>query len=248
MKKKYFIAILAIWAALTLDAKAQIVTSASDNVVITKIKVPRKTKWNFKAGYSMDKMVGLSEALSTETFAGYDLSFGFTRPFRKNEHLFWGMDLGMMSQQGKSVTLWDERFGAMDPVECVFNPKGYVAYLDYRFGGKISLGQHFAIAPYLGIYAGFIFDRTKDDYEGDEISCAFTMANGHTGWERFTVHDDVPEGGASVGLELQLWKHLLFDVHAKRSFTPNYELHGGYFETEGYANTMKVVMSLGVQF
>lgn len=142
MRTKKLISV-ALLAAIGTTAQAQIVSSQSEQVIVTqevkpekpkKPKTPRTYKWYFKAGASLDDLIG-SQNVGGMTI-GYDVSLGILKP-TNNEDLLWGLELGVMSMGSDDLS----RKNAIN-----FSP-----FIGYNIIDNGSL----KIAPYIGPYASY---------------------------------------------------------------------------------------------
>ncbi len=151
MRAKKLISI-ALLAALGTSTQAQIVSSRSDQVIVTqqlKEKKPKKPwlcQWYLKAGVSLDK----SEEYVKETKMGYLLLAGLKSPIGQ-QGAFWGIEAGGIS------STYEDFFSKHGPVvsniSAIANP-----YL----GWNIDISNQTSIAPHVGPYISYPFDGHPD--------------------------------------------------------------------------------------
>ena len=206
MRTKHFILIVLL-TVLETSAQAQIVSSRSDQVIVThqirvkEPKMPRTFKWNLRLGYSVDFMTA---GHNLSGISGFDASFGVSKPF-KNDKIFWGVEAGAMTygaclkgynpQRCNSICV-NPRIGVKFPIaqKTSFNLYGG-PYISYRFGesgGKFmeigeGLGGGINIGAELFVSKNFFFDlHTKKDlicsgecwYEYDIFSLKIVLGIG----------------------------------------------------------------------
>lgn len=223
MKAKKIIAIVVL-VAFGASAQAQIVSSRSDQVIVTqtpkveKPKKPRTFKWNIRAGYSFDSMTGV-HGLSGAP--GVDASFGISKPFR-NSDLFWGVEAGVMSH---GVRIEDSKAA-----------RSYVADLIPHIGIKIPFAKDIALNIYGGPYIGYTFAYDKIYIYVKDLSLDI---------------DDGNDIGINLGVELFVSKNLFFDLHVKKGFMSSAISHlydDGYYTDDKDLFPLKIVLGIGVQF
>ena len=253
MRAKKLISI-ALLAALGISAQAQIVSSRSDQVIVTqqikekKPKKPRTFKWNLRLGYSFDSMTGGDDLSGA---SGFDASFGISKPFGNNG-MFWGVEAGAMS------------YGACmddyDPTRCI----GICA--TPRIGIKFPIGKEASFNLYGGPYIGYRFG--EKDYNSLYYSDVdYTDSEGHYQY-RYEYNDQVLEieddidAGINIGVELFVSKNFFFDIHIKKGLTSSgksgyrgvsYDsgsYYGGYNYSDDYKDisSLKIVLGCGFQF
>lgn len=238
MRAKKLISI-ALLAALGTSAQAQIVSSRSDQVIVTqqikekKPKKPRTFKWNIRLGYSFDSMTG-GENLSGAS--GFDASFGISKTFGSNG-MFWGIEAGAMT------------YGACmedyDPTRCIsigVNP---------RIGVKFPIGQETSFNLYGGPYISYRFGERDyhSIYSKDQV---------------LDIEDGIG-AGINIGAELFVSKNFFFDVHIKKDLVSSGKsgierdygdsgYHNGSYGYWDYSedlkdiSSLKIVLGIGFQF
>ena len=223
MKTKKLIAIVVL-AALGLSAQAQIVSSRSDQVIVTqqvkekkpkKPKKPRTFNWNLRLGYSLDNMTG-GEGLSMTS--GFDASFGISKSIGNNG-LFWGVEAGVMS---------------------------YGAYL--KEGDRSASCVGIALSPRIGMSFPFTGDMTLNIYGGPCIGNRFgdKFFWWGPGSRQELVITERFDAGVNVGAELLVSKSFFFDLHVKKGFTKAGEIWGDQYRER--VSSLKIVAGIGFQF
>lgn len=220
MKTKKLIAIVVL-AALGLSAQAQIVSSRSDQVIVTqqvkekkpkKPKKPRTFNWNLRLGYSLDYMTGGEDLSMT---SGFDASFGIFKSIGNNG-LFWGVEAGVMS------------YGA-----CMDN-------------GSPSSCVGINLTPRIGTRLLFIGDNTLNIYGGPYVGYRFDdkISWGHNSqYLGITERVDI---GVNVGAELFVSKNFFFDLHVKKGLTKSGKTFGAGCDEN--VSSLKIVAGIGFQF
>lgn len=95
--RKFFLFLF--MTAIAQMSFAQIVSSRSEDIVITeqvkpkKPKTPRNFDFYVKAGVAMEKV---TSPIDMSFKVGYDVDFGFMKPIGENG-AYWGMEAGVMS-------------------------------------------------------------------------------------------------------------------------------------------------------
>lgn len=218
MRVKELISI-ALFAALGTSAQAQIVSSQSQQVVVTdtvkpeKPKMPRSFKWNIKAGFSLDNLNGTDEA-TWEVTPGFDVDFGL---LLNDNGLLYGASMGIMSHGSHMKDV----FGGYQ--NATFRSYGIV--IDPIIGYSFPITNAVSIAPYVGPFVGYQLKGSRE-YDGKE----HFRIGGHF------------DAGINVGLDCYLNKNLYVDFHYKRSFSSSGEIW--YKKT--YSN--KLVLGIGYLF
>lgn len=249
MRAKKLISI-ALLTAIATTAQAQIVSSRSDQVIVTqqikekKPKKPRTIKWNLRLGYSFDSMTG-SDDLSGAS--GFDASFGISKPFGSSS-MFWGVEAGAMT------------YGACmddhDPTRCLsisVNP---------RIGVKIPIGQKTSFNLYGGPYISYQFGReyeaTLYDYDNSYYdSQRYWHSNYSYRFKRLDIRDGI-DAGINVGTELFVSNNFFFDIHIKKGlaspgrvdYYDNKVVDDVYESTQNSKkiSLFKIVLGIGFQF
>lgn len=256
MKTKKLV-VAAVLAVLGTSAQAQIVSSRSNQVVVTetpvvkekKPKKPRTFKWNLRAGYSFDSMIGGHDLSGC---SGFDASFGISKPFGNNG-LFWGVEAGAMTY---GACIKDDDASSCLGVDIL-----------PRIGIKIPLANEMALSIYGGPYVGYdidgVYSQTSTtswdsgyytDGQGNQYS--WSKRNGQV----LKIRDFI-DVGINLGVELFVSKNLFFDIHVKKGF-----IRSGYshvydsYHDSGNSNrdhdiddykdisSLKIVLGIGLQF
>lgn len=234
MKAKKLIAIVVL-VAFGASAQAQIVSSRSDQVIVhqpVKVKKPRTFKWNIRAGYSFDNMIGGHDLSG---ISGFDASFGISKPFSSNG-LFWGIEAGAMT--------YGARMEDSDATSCIG------INLTPRIGIKIPFAKDIALNIYGGPYIGFGFDGAREhSYKTD--------AQGYEYYQSISIYGDF-DIGLNLGVELFINKNFFFDFHVKKGFISSGDSYlSSYISDNDYWDSnsdekdlfpLKIVLGIGVQF
>lgn len=233
-KKLFSIALL---TAIGTTAQAQIVSSRSDQVIVTqqikekKPKEPRTIKWNLRLGYSFDSMTGGDDLSGV---SGFDASFGISKTFGSNG-MFWGIEAGAMT------------YGACmedyDPTRCIsigVNP---------RIGVKFPIGQETSFNLYGGPYISYRFGAFE--YKNLYNNLGYSMG------QKLEIGDGIG-AGINIGAELFVNKNFFFDFHIKKDLISSDKNIIGYLESgNGYwdysedskdISSLKIVLGIGFQF
>lgn len=249
MRAKRLISI-ALLAALGTTARAQIVSSRSDQVIVTqqikekKPKKPRTFKWNLRLGYSFDSMTGGDDLSGA---SGFDASFGISKSFGNNG-MFWGVEAGAMT------------YGACmddyDPTRCIG------ICVTPRIGVKFPIGKDTSFNLYGGPYIGYRFG--EKDYNNIYYSDGeYTDSEGYSQYryeyrDQVLKIDDGIDAGINIGAELFVSKNFFFDVHVKKGLTSSgksgiereYGDSGSYYYSDDFKDisSLKIVLGCGFQF
>ena len=219
MREKRLISI-ALLAALGISAQAQIVSSRSDQVIVTQQlkektpKKPRTFKWNIKAGFSLDNLNGTNDATWAVT-PGFDIDFGF---LSNDNGLLTGASIGIMSHGSHMKDM----YGYSDQ-NATFRSYGLV--LDPIIGYSFPITETVNIAPYIGPFIGYQLKGSRE-YDGKE---------------HFSIGGHL-DAGINVGLDCYLNESFYIDFHYKRSFTSS----GTIWYEKTYSN--KFVLGIGYLF
>lgn len=252
MKTKKLIAIVVL-AALGLSAQAQIVSSRSDQVVVTqqvkekKPKKPRTFNWNIRLGYSMDYLTG-GEELSMAS--GFDASFGISKSIG-SDGLFWGIEAGAMTH---GACMEDS------------NPTRSIGVnLTPRIGVRIPFVGDVALNIYGGPYVGYRFHESSrrdiyymdSEYIDSKGEWQFRYQNE---WQELCI-DRGLDAGVNVGVELFVSKNFFFNLHVKKGlvesgkskyFYNNYDSGRlnpyNDYEDKKKISSLKIVAGIGFQF
>lgn len=214
-KKLLFFLLLAAFGTM---AQAQIVSSRSDQLVVTEVVKPRTLKWNVRAGYSFDTMTG---ADGIKSASGFDASFGISKPFSSNG-LFWGIEVGAMSYnaalEGEANNEGDDH-GPAFTVGFTLAP---------RIGFKIPIADEMALALYVGPYGAYRLEEsttlrnyTSSSYTKAKSTYPYTTQTYHTSTsseKKLKVEDGI-DVGLNAGLEFFVSKNFFFNLQVKKSFT-----------------------------
>lgn len=99
--KKFILMALAVIVSST--ASAQIVSSTSQEITTTQVvKAPSKVVRYFQGSLGFINMSG-SDADDIENKIGFDLLYGFEKPF-SNVGIWWGMEIGVGTSRGAECT------------------------------------------------------------------------------------------------------------------------------------------------
>ena len=255
MRAKKLISI-AMLAAIGISAQAQIVSSRSDQVIVTqqirekkpkKPKKPRTFNWNLRLGYSFDSMTGGDDLSGV---SGFDASFGISKPFGSNG-LFWGVEAGAMT------------YGACmddyDPTRCIG------ICVTPRIGLKFPIGKEVSFNIYGGPYIGYRFGERDHNniYFSDED---YIDSKGYSQF-RYEFRDQVLEiedgvdAGINIGAELFVSKNFFFDIHIKKGLISSGKsgvrreygdsgssVLSNYSDDFKDISSLKIVLGIGFQF
>ena len=237
MKAKKLLLIV-LFAVLGTSAQSQIVSSRSDQVIVTeqvKEKMPKKPitfKWNLRVGYSFDMMMGANDLSST---SGFDGSLGIRMPFGK-KNLFWGVEAGFMTYGA----YWKEL-----NTSCIIP----VTYLNPHIGITFPVGQKKSFNLYGGPYVSYRCSQRSwyKEYEfNDNYDC-------------LTLDLDIKDGadiGINIGAEFFVSKIIFFDLHVKKGFLPSgklntcnwYDYYDYWDDESKNISALKIVIGIGIQF
>ena len=218
MRVKKLISI-ALFTAIGTTSQAQIVSSQSNQVIVTeqvkpkKPKKPRNFQWYLKAGVSIDDLAGAKGVGGSSV--GYDASFGFIKP-TTTEKLFWGSELGIMSIGCESAYLDVTKQHAISVTP-------FIGYDIANYG-------NFKISPYIGPYLSYTLNTFEDYYDGN-------------GW---IGKDSKLSGGINVGVGFWIGKNFSFDIHFRRALLKN--MKGNYHNEDYSAFSQKIVLGVGFAF
>lgn len=146
---------VALLVALGTTAQAQIVSSQSQQVVVTQEVKPEKPKkpkkpwvhqWYVKGGIALDK----SEEYEKDTKFGYELLVGLKNPIGK-QGAYWGVETGGMS------TTYEDYYSHHGPVVSTI-----AAVANPYCGWNFDISNQTSIAPYCGPYLSYAFDGHSD--------------------------------------------------------------------------------------
>lgn len=227
MKTKNIIS-LALFVAIGMTGQAQIVSSRSDQMIVTKeVKVKEKkprtpwnAKWFLKTGCSLDNMVN---ANCLSSIIGYDISFGFVHPMKNNINL--GGEIGIMS------------FGTK--LDNVGNAKGLDLFISPNISTKILFLEKMTISPFIGPYISYALKSENiKDYNGNYWQGVFLRK--------------VFDYGINIGAYVGLSKNWFLDVHYKRGFAKKGGCRDAMSRSAGDewvdVKTQKIVFGIGYEF
>ena len=250
MKAKKLIAVVVL-IAFGASAQAQIVSSRSDQVIVhqpVKVKKPRTFKWNIRAGYSFDNMIGGHDLSG---ISGFDASFGISKPFSSNG-LFWGIEAGAMT--------YGARMEDSDATSCI----------GINITPRIGINLPFAKEMALNIYAG---PYVVYDFGAEEFRDIYYMYSEYTDspgdwqyrsqdtYQGLHLCDENIDVGINLGIEFFVSKNFFFNLYMKKGFISLGEsvFSDSYYDTgspsRDYYNyeekdifPLKIVLGIGVQF
>lgn len=221
--------IMSVVAALLLcvGANAQIVSSSSRSLKVE--RTPSTTIKYLRAGANFMSFSG-SDAEEVNGKLGYDVAFGFQKPFASVDGLYWGMEFGLGSR-GYAT----DGFLAFDPYSgsshYVEDEAKYMAHnvriSPFTFGYKFALSDAVKLDVHLGAFASF-------DYTGKAKFGSYDSVD-LGDWEDWNRFDAGMQVGAGV------WYN---------RFNIDFTYHYGFIECQEdtKAYTSNFMLRLGIAF
>lgn len=226
--KKMFISMLLM--AVLSPVSAQIVSSQSERVIVTKEpkvkkeKKPRTVKFLVKGGIGGD--------FEEDNLFGYEASFGIAMPVGK-KGLLWMPEIGFMSRGHNSFI---DLSGYKETSGKIFTPQ----ISPINFGWKLRMNKNVSFLPVVGLYAGYSFggDSHCYDYESyDDKRQAYYGGDWayHTVEKRETINCGF-ELGANIGLNFIINDRFLLGIQSHFGFMPRKDNISYYYQYHSYTN------------
>ena len=148
-----FIVIL-ILSAIAQMSFAQIVSSRSEDIVVTeqvkpkKPKTPRNFDFYIKAGVAMEKV---TSPIDMSFKVGYDVDFGFMKPMG-NDGAYWGMEAGVMS------------YSYLDGYGYTYSKMTAIVASPFVFGWHFKVNDNMTVSPFIAPFADYTIENAGWDF------------------------------------------------------------------------------------
>ncbi len=231
--------ILVLMMAVLSPVSAQIVSSQSERVIVTKepkVKKknkPRKVKFLVKGGIGGD--------FEEDNLFGYEASFGIAMPVGK-KGLLWMPEIGFMSRGHYSFI---NLTGHKETGGKIFSPQ----ISPINFGWKLRMNKNVSFLPVVGLYAGYFFGSSShfSDY-------VYNINFNHDSAHKYEYSEDGFDVGANIGLNFLIKERFILGIQSRFGFMPRKDyVERGY----GYSNYQydeeshrlkKLMFTLGIMF
>ena len=235
--KKMFISMLLM--AVLSPVSAQIVSSQSERVIVTKEpkvkkeKKPRTVKFLVKGGIGGD--------FEEDNLFGYEASFGIAMPVGK-KGLLWMPEIGFMSRGHNSFLRFS---GYKETSGKIFSPQ----ISPINFGWKLRMNKNVSFLPVVGLYAGYFFGGSANFWDYKQYS--------NFDYNSVRIYEKSEDGfdvGANIGLNFLIKERFLLGIQSRFGFMPRKDYVTYRFDSTDYRQDeeshrlKKLMFTLGIMF